>query len=139
MKKLNNKGFAITAILYSILILFLLLFLATLKILNTRNDRIEKNYESVMKNFTSSDEVNINVDLATGYSTKYRGRYEIKINESTVYTYLPAYTLIVIKEEKLTSVSSGGVEKTLMLLNKDNEEIKNENITSAILIRGTKV
>ena len=139
MKKLNNKGFAITAILYSILILFLLLFLATLKILNTRNDRIEKNYESVMKNFTSSDEVNINVDLATGYSTKYRGRYEIKINESTVYTYLPAYTLIVIKEEKLTSVSSGGVEKVLMLLNKDNEEIKNENITSAILIKGTKV
>lgn len=39
--KLNNKGFAITAILYGTLILFLMLMLSMLGILSTYKDRLE--------------------------------------------------------------------------------------------------
>ena len=38
---MNNKGFAITTILYGILILFLMLLLSMLGILSTYNDRLE--------------------------------------------------------------------------------------------------
>ena len=38
---MNNKGFAITTILYGILILFLMLLVSMLGILNTYNDRLE--------------------------------------------------------------------------------------------------
>lgn len=41
MLRLNNKGFAITTILYGILILFLMLLVSMLGILNTYNDRLE--------------------------------------------------------------------------------------------------
>jgi len=38
---MNNKGFAITTILYGILILFLMLLLSMLGILSSYNDRME--------------------------------------------------------------------------------------------------
>ena len=38
---MNNKGFAITTILYGTLILFLMLLLSMLKILSTYSDRLE--------------------------------------------------------------------------------------------------
>lgn len=38
---MNNKGFAITTILYGTLILFLMLILSMLGILSTYNDRLE--------------------------------------------------------------------------------------------------
>ena len=41
MLRMNNKGFAITTILYGILILFLMLLVSMLGILNTYNDRME--------------------------------------------------------------------------------------------------
>ncbi len=39
--KINNKGFAITAVLYGLLILFVLLVASYLAILSSRKDRIE--------------------------------------------------------------------------------------------------
>lgn len=39
---MNNKGFAITTILYGTLILFLLLLVSLLGILSSYNDRLEK-------------------------------------------------------------------------------------------------
>ena len=41
MLRMNNKGFAITTILYGILILFLMLLVSMFRILNTYNDRME--------------------------------------------------------------------------------------------------
>ena len=41
MLRMNIKGFAITTILYGILILFLMLLVSMLGILNTYNDRME--------------------------------------------------------------------------------------------------
>ena len=43
MKKLNNKGFAIASILYSIMVLFLLLLLSILGILGSRKAILDKN------------------------------------------------------------------------------------------------
>ena len=44
--KLNNKGFAITTILYGTLILFLMLMLSMLEILSSYKDRLEILIES---------------------------------------------------------------------------------------------
>ena len=38
---MNNKGFAITTILYGMMVLFLMLFLSMLGILSTYKDRLE--------------------------------------------------------------------------------------------------
>ena len=41
MRKLNNKGFAISAIIYSALILFLLVMLTFLQALSSRRNQLE--------------------------------------------------------------------------------------------------
>lgn len=49
MKKLNNKGFAIASILYSIMVLFLLLLLSILGILGNRKAILDKNKKDILE------------------------------------------------------------------------------------------
>lgn len=57
---MNNKGFAITTILYGILILFLMLLVSMLGILSTYNDRLEKLVEN---NNGARDIINSSFDV----------------------------------------------------------------------------
>lgn len=49
MKKLNNKGFAIASILYSIMVLFLMLLLCILGILGSRKATLDKNKKDILE------------------------------------------------------------------------------------------
>lgn len=53
MKKLNNKGFAISGILYSIMVLFLMLLLSILGILGSRKATLDKSKKEVLESLNS--------------------------------------------------------------------------------------
>ncbi len=111
MKRLNNRGFAITAVLYGLLILFLLLFLGMIRILNTERKRMEKISDEIDKSIVNMKKIDINSGINEGgiYVTPYRGKYVFKINgdgTKEYYMYLPIYSIVSISEGKI-KVTSG--------------------------------
>lgn len=142
MKRLNNRGFAITAVLYGLLILFLLLFLGMIRILNTERKRMEKISDEIDKSIVNMDKIDINSDnvISEGgiYVTPYRGKYVFKINGDETkeyYMYLPIYSIVSIKDKQIKvtrGVNTGtGVTETdytSKVLN--GMGINNSNITS---------
>lgn len=108
MKRLNNRGFAITAVLYGLLILFLLLFLGMIRILNTERKRMEKISDEIDKSIVNMDKIGINSDnmISEGgiYVTPYRGKYVFNITGDTskeYYMYLPIYSIVSIKDKQI--------------------------------------
>lgn len=108
MKRLNNRGFAITAVLYGLLILFLLLFLGMIRILNTERKRMEKISNEIDKSIVNMEKIDINSDYVISeggiYVTPYRGKYVFKITGDTskeYYMYLPIYSIVSIKDKQI--------------------------------------
>lgn len=108
MKRLNNRGFAITAVLYGLLILFLLLFLGMIRILNTERKRMEKISDEIDKSIVNMKKIDINSgnEISEGgiYVTPYRGKYVFKITGDTskeYYMYLPIYSIVSIKDKQI--------------------------------------
>lgn len=141
MKRLNNRGFAITAVLYGLLILFLLLFLGMIRILNTERKRMEKISDEIDKSIVNMDKIDINSGVISEggiYVTPYRGKYVFKINGDETkeyYMYLPIYSIVSIKDKQIKvtrGVNTGtGVTETdytSKVLN--GMGINNSNITS---------
>ena len=114
MKRLNNRGFAITAVLYGLLVLFLLLFLGMIRILNTERKRMAKISDEIDNSIVNMERIDIssnNVINEGGiYVTPYRGKYVFYyINGDTskeYYMYLPIYSIVSISGGKIT-VTSG--------------------------------
>lgn len=141
MKRLNNRGFAITAVLYGLLILFLLLFLGMIRILNTERKRMEKISDEIDKSIVNMDKIGINSgEISEGgiYVTPYRGKYVFKINGDETkeyYMYLPIYSIVSIKDKQIkvtrgvnTGTGITETDYTSKVLN--GMEINNSNITS---------
>lgn len=106
MKRLNNRGFAITAVLYGLLILFLLLFLGMIRILNTERKRMEKISDEIDKSIVNMEKIDINSGISEGgiYVTPYRGKYVFNITGDTskeYYMYLPIYSIVSIKDKQI--------------------------------------
>lgn len=106
MKRLNNRGFAITAVLYGLLILFLLLFLGMIRILNTERKRMEKISDEIDKSIVNMEKIDINSGISEGgiYVTPYRGKYVFNINGDETkeyYMYLPIYSIVSIKDKQI--------------------------------------
>lgn len=108
MKRLNNRGFAITAVLYGLLILFLLLFLGMIRILNTERKRMEKISDEIDKSIVNMKKIDINSsnEISEGgiYVTPYRGKYVFKITGDETkeyYMYLPIYSIVSIKDKQI--------------------------------------
>lgn len=108
MKRLNNRGFAITAVLYGLLILFLLLFLGMIRILNTERKRMEKISDEIDKSIVNMEKIDINSDnvISEGgiYVTPYRGKYVFNITGDETkeyYMYLPIYSIVSIKDKQI--------------------------------------
>ena len=82
--KLNNKGFAITAVLYGLLILFVVLFGSYLTILGTKKNRID----TITNNIEEKYEFNKSTtgDIIYPYEALYTGKY-IFDNGCSVYLY----------------------------------------------------
>ena len=126
--KLNNKGFAITGILYTILVLFLLLLSSLLLMLTTRINRLIKLTDDINKEVENNNIISIGkydsdsnqnkmsnpIDGNKYFITSYRGKYEFKINNNfdKCYSYLPENTLLVITngilKYKLPSIDENG-------------------------------
>ena len=107
---MNNKGFAITGILYTLLILFLLIFASFLGELRTRNRFLEKSIESFEDSYIGIKKNDgIENDLA-----KYTGKYEFKdtANGTTCYSYLKKGTIINTKELKYTTETCNSTSET---------------------------
>ena len=86
--KLNNKGFAITSILYGLLILFVLLVSSYLTVLTARKNRVDKITSKIEDDYyfnNVSDEITID-DINT-FKAPNTGKY-IFNNDENCYMYL---------------------------------------------------
>lgn len=87
--KLGNNGFAITGILYTIFILFLMILLSVLGGLNTKRQLLEKNIEDINSKIEAKC-YSFDNKPATEYGTTYyNGKYTFKIGNETYTTYIP--------------------------------------------------
>ena len=116
--KLNNKGFAITGILYTILVLFLLLLSSLLALLSSRINRLIALTDSINNEIEYNNNIEINeiqsdsneyemsnpIEGTVYYITSYRGKYEFTINDNATicYAYLPKDTLLTINSGVIT-------------------------------------
>lgn len=92
---MNNKGFAIIGILYTILILFLMIMLSVLAGLNTRKNFMEKSISSFQDDYLGSNVVEGYVSSANSSKTApVTGKYVFSNNSSDnsleCYAYLKA-------------------------------------------------
>lgn len=81
--KLNNKGFAITAVLYGLLILFVILIGSYLTILGTKKNRIDNITSDIEKGYEFNKEVSGTITYP--YTALYTGKY---IFEDNCFQYL---------------------------------------------------
>lgn len=111
--KLNNKGFAITGILYTVFILFLMILLSVLSGLNIKRQSLEKNMENIKEEIEETCESFEETIGTETYITKYSGKYTIKINDMDDYiytTFLSAGSQIKIKDSKIKNADDREIE-----------------------------
>lgn len=129
MKRLNNRGFAITAVLYGLLILFLLLFLGMIRILNTERKRMAKISDEIDNSIVNMERIDISSNNVIYYGdiyvTPYRGKYVFYINGDTskeYYMYLPIYSIV--------SISDDSVDEDVDAVGISNSKIMDTNSTN---------
>ena len=89
---MNNKGFAITGILYTVFILFLMTLLAILSGLNTRLKLMQKSIVSFENDYAQTDNLiitNKNENLTFRQNALYTGKYVFQ--ETTGNTICTSY------------------------------------------------
>ena len=100
--KLNNKGFAISVVLYSVLILFMLILVSYLTILSGMKKFNAKTLSSI--NEVMKEEV-IEIDKILNdkeyYLTTIRGNYLIELGNKNCYIYLSKNVVLVNKDNVL--------------------------------------
>ena len=85
--KLGNNGFAITGILYTIFIFFLMILLSVLGGLNTKRQLLEKNIEEINNKIEQKCESK-DISLSNNIVTTVTGMYVIKVNGYQFTTYI---------------------------------------------------
>lgn len=91
---MNNKGFAITSILYTIFVLFLLILISILFALNNQNNLMRKSIESLEDDYIKPAELNNIESVTTAQCT---GKYIFFDNTAI---YLKKGAAITIPEDK---------------------------------------
>lgn len=84
--KLNNKGFAITAVLYGLLILFVVLIGSYLTLLGTKKSRLDIITSDVEKDYEFNKEITTPAQPTYPYKAKYTGKYIFQ-NNCVMYLY----------------------------------------------------
>lgn len=93
--RLNNKGFAITAVLYGLLILFVILVSSYLLVLSAKKDRIDSLISDVEKDYIKSGSYCSNESLVDCISNMYnKNKKEIVINNNIEYNYVKLVSLM---------------------------------------------
>lgn len=124
MKKLNNKGFAITATIYGLLVLFLIVLLSILSLLRFRIKNATNISDNIEKNVFLKNEVIQISDSVTSYYTKYRAKYYFDTNNaSDCYVYLPKYSTLIVSDGKVQIYSLSGTQDNPYIGNCENSGI----------------
>lgn len=92
--KLNNKGFAITSVLYGLLILFVSLVGTYLAVLVSKMNRLNNISEDINEKYDFSDTVFKNDDglqIITSYQAPYTGKYKFLVNFDGDSLYCTSY------------------------------------------------
>jgi len=105
---MNNKGFAITSIIYGLMLLFVVIVTSFLSILVGKNRRFDELVEGVYDSLEyETIEVTINEtkndfteNENTTYVTKKRALYNFDINGEKCLTYLPRSVILITGEYK---------------------------------------
>ena len=110
---LNNKGFAITGILYTLFILFSLVLVSVLAGLSSRLSFLEKSVVSLEDDYKLGEEVSVDVSIS---EAPVDGKYVFTYNGNRCYTYLKKGTdLTYLGNLVFTSLSCSGIEDGLTL------------------------
>lgn len=73
--KLNNKGFAITTVLYGLLIIFVLMTSSYFTVLIAKKNRVEKITDEIEKEYYFNTEKSVNSNINYPYTAPYTGKY----------------------------------------------------------------
>ena len=84
--KLNNKGFAITAVLYGLLILFVILIGSYLTLLGTKKSRLDTVTSDIEKDYEFNKEITNSSQITYPYTAPYTGKYIFE-NNCVMYLY----------------------------------------------------
>ena len=136
---MNNKGFAISGILYGVLLLFLMVLLGILSVLVSRIKDLDEMVEETSKMVENVGCVDFE-NTENRFLTKERGKYEIKMsNGAYCYSYLPKNILLIIDNGKLKYIKpddSGEISlinlsgsADVQLIDSDNNTCTNANFS----------
>ena len=115
---MNNKGFAIIGILYTILILFLMIMVSVLAGLNTRKNFMEKSIESFQDDYLGSD-VYSEYENQQLVSAPVTGKYIFQIvnTSQSCYAYLKVGTAFSDASLKCDDIETRIYNNTMVLSN----------------------
>ena len=108
MKKLNNRGFAISGILYGILILFLMILVSVLKLMVVKVGNLTDQQEVVRQNVEATKKVDSVTMEGDYFKTPARGKYHIKVQTTSgsykdcSAFYLPKSIIVIAHNNQLT-------------------------------------
>ena len=86
--KLNNKGFAITAVLYGLLILFVILIGSYLTLLGTKKSRLDTVTSDIEKDYEFNKQITNVTQPTYPYEAPYTGKYIFENGENDCIMYL---------------------------------------------------
>ena len=108
---MNNKGFAITGILYTIFILFIMVLLSILAGLNTRKKLLEKSIMSFEDDYKVEE---LNLQDTSSDTASYTGKYVYSDGSNTCTAYLKKGSSLAL--ENITFVENDCTDKTSLSL-----------------------
>lgn len=108
--KLNNKGFAITAVLYGLLILFVILVSAYLLVLSAKKDRVDNLVSDIEEEYNNSSVTEQPVNLKDYITNLYTNATKIEITNNTIsYNQAQEYMLMNDRLGGTTTADGGNI------------------------------
>lgn len=108
--RLNNKGFAITSILYALLILFVLLVSSYLTVLTARKNRLDKITSKIEDDYYFNNERETSINNVSNYTAPYTGKYVFGDN---CYIYLSKGSILNLSEKVTECTVENGTKVTI--------------------------
>lgn len=99
--KLNNKGFAITTVLYGLLILFVLLMASYFTILTAKKNKLDNITKSIEDDYYFNIKKEVNENISYPYDVIYTGKY---VFNSDCIMYLYAGNTLTAADNKCNTL-----------------------------------
>lgn len=119
--KLNNKGFAITSVLYGLLILFVVMTSTYLTVLSAKKNRLDNITKEIEDSYDFTKKINDSITFP--YTVPYTGKY---VFDENCYTYLYKGDIIEEQNEIIFNNNSCSVSSDSTITIYYHEENNNE-------------